>query len=90
MDNFGLAQLKAEGSKAEYDDKAGPQDPYKPPEFEVLGPLTDFERKFPPVQDTKYMCHCGSDQFTAYDYPGGYQTSLRCVRCDENYSVHEG
>ena len=91
MSNFKLAKIKAEGTRVSYD--IGQHDDLKDDPtrrystYETLIPDPDGFKATP---TTKYICQCGSDEFRAYDNPGGYETSIRCTDCDEIYIVHEG
>lgn len=88
MSGFDLAPIKAEGSKAPYDEFSGRMDatPKSVPETQVL----EKPLYCGPTPTTKYLCECGSDQFKVYFAAGQYETSVRCLKCDEAYIVHEG
>ena len=90
MKNFGLAPVKAEGAEVPFDKMSVREGkPETPPVTHTLSHKADWY-SYPPNPTTKYVCECGSDNFQVHYIHNGYETSVRCVDCDEVYIVHEG
>lgn len=85
--SFGLTPIKAEGSRAPYDELMREYKRKPPPKFEILTPEGEWR---PATPTTQYICECGSKEFTVHFKAGGYETSVACINCHETYVVHDG
>ena len=85
---LGLAVIKKEGDEVSLDPLYRDRENIKftPPIIKVLENMY-YES---PNPTTQYECKCGSREFTVHYKAGGYETSVKCVKCSEAHVVHEG